>query len=66
MSSQEAFARFDSLMESIGGHTKAVYLAAFRNLMLPLVRMAMRHGLAHDDLHEALHFRLQPPKGHGI
>ena len=22
--------------------------------MLPLVRMAMRHGLAHDDLHEAL------------
>lgn len=33
---------------------RAIYLAAFRNLMLPLVRMAMRHGLAYDDLHDAL------------
>lgn len=54
MSSNEAFSRFDSLMESVGGHARAVYLAAFRNLMLPLVRMAMRHGLSHDDLQEAL------------
>jgi hypothetical protein len=41
-------------MNSVGDHLRAVYLAAFRNLMLPLVRMAMRHGLSHDDLHEAL------------
>lgn len=41
-------------MDSVGGHARSVYLAAFRNLMLPLVRMAMRHGLSHDDLHEAL------------
>src|SRR6056297_2211263 len=54
MKTHEVFSRFDSTMESVGAHTRAVYLAAFRNLMLPLVRMAMRHGLAHDDLHEAL------------
>lgn len=41
-------------MESVGAHARAVYLAAFRNLMLPLVRMGMRHGLSHDDLQEAL------------
>jgi len=38
----------------MGDHARAVYLAAFRNLMLPIVRTAMRHGLAYDDLHEAL------------
>jgi hypothetical protein len=54
MNRQEDFSRFESLMDSVGAHARAVYLAAFRNLMLPLVRMAMRHGLAHDDLHEAL------------
>lgn len=41
-------------MNSMGEHARAVYLAAFRNLMLPIVRTAMRHGLAYDDLHEAL------------
>lgn len=46
--------RFDTLVNSVGDHVRAVYLAAFRNLMLPIVRMAMRHGLSHDDLHEAL------------
>jgi hypothetical protein len=54
MNAQEEFSRFDALIDSVGAHARAVYLAAFRNLMLPLVRMAMRHGLAHDDLHEAL------------
>jgi hypothetical protein len=54
MAAQEEFSRFDALIDSVGAHARAVYLAAFRNLMLPLVRMAMRHGLAHDDLHEAL------------
>jgi hypothetical protein len=41
-------------MNSVGDHARAIYLAAFRNLMLPLVRMALRHGIGHDDLHEAL------------
>lgn len=50
----ETFSRFDSLMNSMGDHVRAVYLAAFRNLLLPLVRIAMRHGLSHDDLQEAL------------
>jgi len=54
MSPQEALSRLDSLMNSMGDHARAVYLAAFRNLMLPIVRTAMRHGLAYDDLHEAL------------
>jgi hypothetical protein len=54
MNAQEALSRFDALIDSMGSHLRAVYLAAFRNLMLPLVRMAMRHGLSHDDLHEAL------------
>lgn len=50
----EALSRFDSLMNSMGDHVRAVYLAAFRNLLLPLVRIAMRHGLSHDDLQDAL------------
>lgn len=50
----EPLSRFDSLMNSVGDHARAVYLAAFRNLMLPLVRMAMRHGLSYRELHEAL------------
>lgn len=54
MNAEEANARFDAVMDSVGDHLRAVYLAAFRNLLLPLVRMAMRHGLAHDELHEAL------------
>jgi hypothetical protein len=45
---------FDSLTNSVGDHATAVYLAAFRNLLLPLVRTAMRHGLAHNELVEAL------------
>lgn len=47
-------AHFDSLTNSVGDHATAVYLAAFRNLLLPLVRTAMRHGLAHRELVEAL------------
>jgi hypothetical protein len=54
MHSSEPLSKFDSLMNSVGDHARAVYMAAFRNLMLPLVRMAMRHGLSHDELHEAL------------
>ena len=54
MSSTPTFSRFDSLLTSVGDHARAVYLAAFRNLMLPIVRMAMRHGLSHAELHEAL------------
>lgn len=41
-------------MNSVGDHARAVYLAAFRNLLLPLVRLAMRHGLSYGDLNEAL------------
>lgn len=54
MQQQEALSKFDSLMNSVGDHTRAVYLAAFRNLMLPLVRAALRHGLSDEELHEAL------------
>lgn len=46
--------RFDSLMSAVSDHARAVYLAAFRNLLVPIVRMAMRNGLAHDELVEAL------------
>lgn len=54
MYASEALSKFDSLMNSVGDHARAVYLAAFRNLMLPLVRMAMRHGLSYGELDEAL------------
>lgn len=54
MQFQENLSKFDSLMNSVGDHTRAVYLAAFRNLMLPLVRAALRHGLSDEELHEAL------------
>lgn len=54
MQTQEALSKFDALMDSVGDHARAVYLAAFRNLMLPLVRTALRHGLADTELHEAL------------
>jgi hypothetical protein len=54
MYSEAAISRFDALMNSVGDHARAAYLAAFRNLLLPLVRMAMRHGLAYEELNEAL------------
>lgn len=54
MPDSAAQSRFDRFAVSASNNVRAVYLAAFRNLMLPLVRMAMRHGLAYDDLHDAL------------
>lgn len=54
MYQQETLSKFDALMDSVGDHSRAVYLAAFRNLMLPLIRTALRHGLGHEELHEAL------------
>jgi hypothetical protein len=41
-------------MNAVSDHAKSVYLAAFRNLLVPIVRMAMRNGLAHDELVGAL------------
>jgi hypothetical protein len=38
----------------MGDHARAVHLAAFRNLMIPLVRMALRHGLSYVELSDAL------------
>jgi len=49
-----AFSRFEPIEDALGAPARAVYLAAFRNLMLPLVRMALRHGLSHQELDEAL------------
>lgn len=54
MQAQVELSKFDALMNSVGDHARAVYLAAFRNLLLPLVRLAMRHGLSYDELNEAL------------
>jgi hypothetical protein len=41
-------------MNSVGDHSRAVYLAAFRNLLLPLVRLGIRHGLSYQEMNEAL------------
>lgn len=54
MSGSAAQSRFDRFAISASSNVRAIYLAAFRNLLLPLVRMAMRHGLAYDDLNDAL------------
>lgn len=54
MQTQVALSKFNALMNSVGDHSRAVYLAAFRNLMLPIVRTALRHGLAYEELSEAL------------
>jgi hypothetical protein len=54
MNASTAQAQFDLLTTSVSDHAKAVYMAAFRNLLLPLIRMAMRHGLAYGELSECL------------
>lgn len=54
MQSQASKIPLHQIVSSAGDNLRAIYLAAFRNLMLPIVRMAMRHGLAHDELHDAL------------
>lgn len=54
MTAASTSSRYDAWISSVGDHVRAVYLAAFRNLLLPIVRMAMRHGLSHEELHDAL------------
>lgn len=54
METQELMSPFDSLTSHVSDHAKSVYLAAFRNILLPIVRTALRHGLAHDELVDSL------------
>ena len=54
MQGSTAQSRFNRFAASTTNNFRAVYLAGFRNLMLPIVRMALRHGLAYEDLHDAL------------
>lgn len=45
---------FDLLTNSVSDHGKSLFMAALRNLLLPIVRMAMRSGLAYKELSDCM------------